>query len=310
MHIRTNPRLNKIFKPVIMFCEWLGVHHPILLARIRYYARFKKPLHLKNPQTLNEKILFLSLKTDTTLWTRCADKYEVRDYVKECGLEDILIPLVGVWEHATDIDFDKLPDEFVLKATHGSGDIKVVTDKTKLDITKIVEEFEDDLKHQYGALESGHHYMRIHPRMIAEELIHNDPETAKISSSIIDYKIWCFNGKVHWLWACANRDEHTTEVMTYDTDWNAHPEYSIFENDYRHGEILPKPKNLERMIEVAEKLAKPFPCVRVDLYNIDGKIYFGELTFTSYGGLQDFYTDEFQKLAGSKIDLSGVKTVK
>lgn len=310
MHIRTNPRLNKIFKPVIVFCEWLGVHHPILLARIRYFARFKKPLHLKNPQTLNEKILFLSLKTDTTLWTRCADKYEVRDYVKECGLEDILIPLVGVWDHATDIDFDKLPDEFVLKATHGSGDIKVVTDKSKLKIPKIVAEFEEDLKHQYGALESGHHYMRINPRMIVEELIHNDPETAKISSSIIDYKIWCFNGKCYWLWACANRDEHTTEVMTYDPDWTAHPEYSIFENDYRHGELLPKPKNLERMIEVAEKLAQPFPCVRVDLYNIDGKIYFGELTFTSYGGLQDFYTDEFQKLAGSKIDLTGVKVVK
>jgi hypothetical protein len=310
MHIRTNPRLNKIFKPVIAFCEWLGVHHPVLLARIRYFARFKKPLHLKNPQTLNEKILFLSLKTDTTLWTRCADKYEVRDYVKECGLEDILIPLVGVWDHATDINFDKLPDEFVLKATHGSGDIKVVTDKSKLNIPKIVAEFEEDLKHQYGALESGHHYMRIKPRMIAEELIHNDPETAKISSSIIDYKIWCFNGKCYWLWACANRDEHTTEVMTYDTDWNAHPEYSIFENDYRHGDILPKPKNLERMIEVAEKLAQPFPCVRVDLYNIDGKIYFGELTFTSYGGLQDFYTDEFQQLAGSKIDLSGVKVIR
>ncbi len=231
------------------YAMWLGVHHPILLARIRYFARFKKPLHLKNPKTLNEKILFLSLKTDTSLWTKCADKYEVRDYVKDCGLEDILIPLVGVWEHATDIDFDKLPDEFVLKATHGSGDIKVVTDKNKLDIPKIVAEFEEDLKHQYGALESGHHYMRIHPRMIAEELIHNDQETAKISSSIIDYKIWCFNGKVHWLWACANRDEHTTEVMTYDTEWNAHPEYSIFENDYRHGEILPKPKNLGRRLK-------------------------------------------------------------
>ena len=146
--------------------------------------------------------------------------------------------------------------------------------------------------------------------MIAEELIHNGPETAKISSSIIDYKIWCFNGKVHWLWACANRDEHTTEVMTYDTDWNAHPEYSILENDYRHGEILLKPKNLERMIEVAVKLAKPFPCVRVNLYNINGKIYFGELTFTTYGGLQDCYSDEFQKLAGSIIDLSGVKTIR
>jgi len=146
--------------------------------------------------------------------------------------------------------------------------------------------------------------------MIAEELLHNDSETAKVSFSIIDYKIWCFNGKAHWIWACVNRDEHTTEVMTYDTDWNAHPKYSIFENDYRHGEILPKPKNLERMIEVAEILAMPFPCVRVDLYNIDGKIYFGELTFTSYGGLQDFYTDEFQLLAGGQIDLSGVKVVK
>lgn len=310
MHIRTNPKLNKLFKPVIVFCEWLGTHHPILLARIRYFARFKKPLHLKNPKTLNEKILFLCLKTDTTLWTRCTDKYEVRDYIKECGCEDILIPLLGVWEHATEIDFDKLPNEFVLKATHGSGDILVVTDKSKLDIPKIVSEFEVDLSHLYGALESGLHYLRIHPRMIAEALMHNDPETAKTSTSIIDYKIWCFNGKVFWIWTCANRDDHSTEVMTYDKEWNAYPEFSIFKEGYKRGEYLPKPKNIEKMIEVAEKLAQPFPCVRVDLYNIDGHIYFGELTFTSYGGLQDFYTDDFQLLAGSQIDLTNVKTIK
>ena len=310
MHIRTNKKLNQIFRPMILFCEWLGTHHPILLARIRYFARFHSFLNLNNPKTLNEKILFLSLKTYTTLWTECTDKYKVREYVKQCGLEDILVKLYGVWDKASDIDFNQLPDEFVLKATHGSGDIKVVTDKSKLNIPTVVAEFDKDLKTVYGALESGHHYMRIQPRMIAEELLHNDPETAKLSFSIIDYKIWCFNGKVHWLWACANRDEHTTEVMTYDTDWNAHPEYSIFENDYRHGEILPKPKNLERMIEVAEILAKPFPCVRVDLYNIDGRIHFGELTFTSYGGLQDFYTNEFQMLAGSQIDLSGIKVIK
>ena len=309
MHIRTNPKYNKVLKPLIVFCEWLGVHHPILLARIRYFARFKKRLSLNNPQTLNEKILFLSLKTDTSLWTDCTDKYKVRDYVKQCGLDDILVKLYGVWEKASDIDFTKLPNEFVLKATHGSGDIKIVTNKSEIDIPSVVTEFDDDLKKVYGALESGHHYMRIHPRIIAEELLHNDPETAKISFSIIDYKIWCFNGKVHWFWVCANRDEHTTEVMTYDTTWKAYPEYSIFEKDYGRGNILPKPKNLERMIEIAEVLSKPFPCVRVDLYNIDGKIYFGELTFTSYGGLQDFYTDEFQKLAGSQIDLSNTKVI-
>lgn len=310
MHLRTNPKLNKISKPIIWFCEWLGENHPIALASLRYYARFNKPLRLNNPKTLNEKILYLSLKTDTTLWTKCADKYEVRDYVKECGLEDILIPLIGVWNHATDIHFDKLPNEFVLKATHGSGDILVVTDKSKVNWPKVRNMFKKDLSQRYGAIESGHHYMRIVPKIIAEKLIQNDPETARISSSIIDYKMWCFNGKVHYIWACANRNDSTTEVMTYDTDWHAHPEYSIFDHDYRHGKLLPRPKNLEKMIEVAEKLSKPFPCVRTDLYNIDGKIYFGELTFTSYGGLQNFYTDEFQKLAGSQIDLTGVKAIR
>ena len=310
MHIRTNPLLNKLFQPLIIFCEWLGEHHPITLAKIRYFARFKKRLNLDDPQTLNEKILFLCLKTDTTLWTRCSDKYAVRSFVEEKGLKDILIPLIGVWDKATEIDFEKLPEEFVLKGTHGSGDILIVTDKTKIDWSKTVKMFEKDLSKRYGALESGLHYMRIVPRMIAEELIQNDEESQKISSSLIDYKIWCFNGKCHYIWACANRDEHATEVMTYDCEWNAHPEYSIFYSGYKHGEILPKPKNLERMIEVAEKLSEDFPCVRVDLYNVGGKIYFGELTFTSYGGLQDFYTDEFQKIAGSQIDLSKVKVVR
>lgn len=310
MHIRTNPRLNKIFRPLILFCEWLGVHHPVLLMRIRYFARFKKALHLKHPKTLNEKILFLSLKTDTSLWTKCADKYAVREYVKEKGLEEILVPLYGVWDDVAEIDFNALPNEFVLKTTHGSGEVVIVRDKAELDVPTVVKTFKKYLSKRYGALEGGHHYIRIVPRVIAEKLLHNDLQTTKWSSSIIDYKIWCFNGKCHYIWVCANREKQSTEVMTYDREWNAHPEYSIFNHGYRRGVILPKPKNLAQMIEVAEKLAEPFPCVRVDLYNIDEKIYFGELTFTSYGGLQNFYTDEFQLLAGNKIDLSGVRMVK
>lgn len=137
-------------------------------------------------------------------------------------------------------------------------------------------------------------------------MIKNDEETKKVSFSLIDYKMWCFNGKCYYIWACANRDYHSTEVMTYDREWTAHPEYSIFKDGYRHGELLPRPKNLEHMIEVAEKLAEDFPCIRVDLYNVGGKIYFGELTFTSYGGLMDYFTEEFQILAGSLIDISGV----
>lgn len=304
MHIRTNPKLNVMLKPLILFCEWLGEHHPILLAKLRYFARFKKCLNLKNPRTLNEKILYLSLKTDTSLWSRCADKYEVRSFVEEKGLKDILIPLIGVWDKVTDIDFNKLPNEFVLKAAHGSGDILVVSDKSKINVPEVVRTFQKDLSHRYDAIESGHHYIRIVPRMIAEELIHNDEATQRLSFSLIDYKLWCFNGKCHYIWVCTNRDEHSTEVMTYDRAWNSHPEYSILRDRYRCGALLPKPENLDRMIEVAEKLSEDFPCVRVDLYNTGGKIYLGELAFTSYGGLMDFYTDEFQKLAGSKIDLS------
>lgn len=310
MHIRTNKYLNIIFRPVLNFCIWLGTYHPILLVKIRYFARFHKFLDLKNPKDLNEKILFLSLRTDTTLWTKLADKYRVREYIHELGLDEILVKLYGVYDRAEDIDFSKLPDSFVLKTTQGSGDIRIIKDKSQLNQVDIVVALRNDLNTVYGALEGGHHYMRIQRRIIAEELIHNDEISSKYSASIIDYKIWCFNGKSHYIWACCNRDKHGTDVMTYDTNWNEHPEYSIFYDHYRRGEIIPKPANLQKMLHIAEILSKPFPVVRVDLYDIGGKVYFGEMTFTSLGALMDFYTPEFLKSCGEKIDLSGVKTIR
>lgn len=305
MHIYTNKRLRPFFYPVIKLSQWLGTYHPKSLARIRYYARFHKPLHLKTPRTLNEKILFLSLKTDTSLWTVCTDKYEVRDYIEQCGLDDILVKLYGVWENASDIDFNNLPNNFVLKATHGCGDVLIVEDKNKLNISEVIDDFNKDVNTVYGALESAHHYMRIQAKIIAEELLKDD--TGK---SVIDYKFWCFNGKPHFIFVGSNRTNTTLDIMLYDLLWKEHPEYLLFDNEHLHGSPIPKPKNLDKMIEVAEKLAAPFECVRVDLYNIRGKIYFGELTFTSYGGLMDYFTDEFQLLAGSIIDLSGTKVIK
>lgn len=303
MHIRTNPILNKILRPVLRFCEWLGENHPETLIRLRYFARFKRILNLKEPKTLNEKILYLALRTDTSMWSLCADKYAVRQYVADRVGEGVLIPLVGMWTNVEDIDWQKLPQKFVLKLTNGSGDTLIVTDKTKVDWNQHKSVFAREMQHRYGAVEGGIHYMRIKPRLIAEELIENDSETLCYSNSLVDYKIWCFNGKAQYIWACANRTLETTEVMTYDEDWNAHPEYSVFNAHYSRGKLLPKPKNFEKMLQIAEKLAKDFPCVRVDLYNVNGKIYFGELTFTSLGGIMDFYTDEFQLLAGSMITL-------
>lgn len=306
MEISTNPNpiIRFLFIPIIGITKFIGRNWPELLMKIRYFARFKSRLNLENPVTLNEKILYMSLRTDTTLWTKLADKYNVREYIKDCGLAQILVPLYGYWKEAANIDFELLPDGFVLKTTQGSGDIIIIPDKNFIDKLDVIKQMDIAVKTKYGELEGGKHYMRIEPAIIAEGLISNDEESQKHSSSIIDYKIWCFNGKAHCIWVCCNRDKNGTDVMTYDLDWNAHPEYSVFYNHYRMGKIIPKPKNFNEMIATAEKLSKPFPVVRVDLYNIGGKIYFGEMTFTSLGGLMDFYTDEFQNLAGSLIDVN------
>ena len=303
MHIRTNIFLNVAFRPFLLFCEWLGTVNPEALVKLRYIARFKKPLNLDNPETLNEKILYLSLRTDTTLWTRCSDKYEVRHYIKEQGLDNILIPLLGVWDNADDLDLNQLPEQFILKANHGCGDVKVCRNKSNFDINSAKAYYKGILAKQYGALEGGHHYMRIKPRLIAEQLLNNDSISQKYSSSIIDYKIWCFNGKASFIMTCANRKKHSLDLMLYDRDWNAHPEYMNYGEEYPKCGTIPKPNSYEKMLTIAEKLAEPFPVLRVDLYNINGQIYFGEMTFTSLGGLMNYYTPEFQKLAGNMIIL-------
>lgn len=300
MSIKNNPLLY----PLLALVKCIGRHFPERLVKLRYLIRFKRFLNLKNPKTLNEKILYLSLRTDTSLWTQLADKYSVRKYVSKCSLSETLVPLLGYWRRAEDIDFEKLPSSFVLKTTQGSGDIVLVKDKLSIDQEYVRGLMKRAVSTRYGELEGGKHYMRIVPGIIAEALLNNDDESLMASTSIIDYKIWCFNGKAHYIWVCCNRDKDGTEVMTYDMSWSAHPEYSLFTPHYRRGKTIPKPHNFERMIEVAETLAKPFPVVRVDLYNIGGKIYFGEMTFTSLGGLMDFYTDEFQRMTGDIININ------
>lgn len=304
MGIRSKAGLRWILAPVVYIVGKVGRRFPEAVVRLRYFLRFKKPLNLKNPQTLNEKILYMSLRTDTNLWTRLADKYSVRGYIEECGLSDILVPLHGHWESAEEMDFDALPEGFVLKTVQGSGDIIFVRDKSQMDRESVRKKMDVAVKTKYGELEGGKHYMRIKPGIVAEGLLENDAESERHSSSIIDYKVWCFNGKPHYIWVCCNRDKSGTDVMVYDLDWNAHPEFSVASSYFRQGREIPRPANLERMLEVAEKLAKPFPVVRVDLYNIAGRIYFGEMTFTSVAGLMNFYSDEFQSIAGSLIDVN------
>ncbi|MCQ2083742.1 MAG: hypothetical protein MJY58_04515 [Bacteroidaceae bacterium] len=281
----------------------IGKRYPEFVVRLRYLLRFHTTIDLDNPKTLNEKIQFLSLRTDTDNWTRLADKYLVRDYISECGYSDILVPLFGKWDNVSDIDFETLPEQFVIKTNNSSGECITIYDKSSTDVRSVRRHLRKFLKHPYGLLEGNLHYSRIKPLIIAEKLLRNDPVSALYSKTPIDYKIWCFNGKAYYVWACTDRIRHKAKVMTYDTEWNAHPEFSVFNSQYSRGPILPKPKRLDVMLEIAQKLSEPFPVVRIDMYNFDGTIYFGEMTFTSLGGYMDFYTADFLKYTGSLIKL-------
>lgn len=292
------------------FVNWLNAHFPVMVAKMRFRMMFGRSLDLKHPRDINEKILWLSLYSDTLEWSRCADKYAVRQFVAERGCGDYLIPLLGKWDKPEDIDWEQLPQEFVLKSNNGSGTVKIVTDKTKLDIQDTIKLLNEWMNTKAASSTTEFHYARIKPCIIAEALLDftKDPN---VSTSAIDYKIWCFNGKAHYIWVCANRDEHATDVALFDKRWNYLPEKSIFNEHYREQKnLVIKPSNLDEMLQVAEKLSAPFPVVRVDLYNIDGRIYFGEMTFTSLGGTMNFYTQECLFEMGGKIDISKVKKIR
>lgn len=291
-----------LFYPLIKFCEWMGENHPVPLVKMRYYAYFYRFPNLKEPRDMNEKLLYMKLYTDTSRWTELADKYRVRDYVKECGLEEYLIPLVGMWTDVNDIDFDSLPGSFIFKANNGVGksELLMVKDKSQLNIEETKKFLDELLKRKHvGVLSGEPHYHKMKPCIIAEELLPSEEG----EKSPVDYKIYCANGKARYIWVCSGRDSTGTSVMTYDRDWNPRPDLCVFDSRYREGTVRPKPVNLDEMIRVAEALVKPFPFVRLDLYNINGKIYFGEMTFTPLGGMVNFHPQRFLDEMGKLIDL-------
>lgn len=276
---------------------------PKLLASVEFYHVFKRRLNWKYPKDINEKINWLKFYSDTSLWTILADKYRVRKYIEDKGLGDMLVKLYGKWDSASEIDWDSLPDSFVMKVNNGSGDILVCKNKAGLDKQQVTSNFEALLKKEFNNQNSEPHYQTMPPCIIAEELLDCSKQPIE-TSSLIDYKIWCFNGKPHHVWACYNRTPTSVEVGTYDLDWNYHPECSVFTDHYRESKYrIPKPESLQKMLEAASKLSEGIPQVRVDLYEVDGKPYFGEMTLTSAGGFMDFYTKEFLLEMGSHVEL-------
>ena len=203
---------------------------------------------------------------------------------------------MGKWNSAKDIDFDKLPNEFVIKPNNGSYDAVIVKDKSSVDVENVRNRMQSALSARFGWDSGEIHYLKMPPCIIAEKLLITDN-----AHGLIDYKIWCFYGKPYAILVCFDRisSKHKVCIDYYTLDWERHPEkMSEF---YRHDIILPKPKNLNKMIEYARLLSEGIPQVRVDFYDIDGKIYFGEMTFTSNQGRMPYYTQETLDEMGVKV---------
>ncbi len=276
-----------------------------------YKRALGKKLDLKNPKDLNEKIQWLKFHVDLKVWADLADKYKVREYVKKRGLENILVKLYGKYDTVEELfnKWDSLPTKFVLKSNNGCGTVKIIKDKNIIDKNKLSKEVHYWLKQKdigIGSVEL--HYDLIKPCIIAEELL-EDETINSFSQSLIDYKIWCFDGKPYCCAALYDRNmtSHKAKFDLYDLNWNP-IRNEITHLDSRHYDlILPKPKNWEKMLEYASTLSQGHSEVRVDLYNINGKIYFGEMTFTAKGGFQDNYSDDILLKMGEQIDLNKIK---
>lgn len=272
-----------------------------------YYSTFHRHWDFNNPKDLIEKIYWLELYTDTSLWTKCADKYRVREYIKDLGLQQYMPKLLGCWKNGREIDFRELPNSFVIKSNNGCATVKVVNDKSKLDIKKMRREIWQWLHLPYGADNAQLHYMSIKPCIIAEELLQNDYKELS-PNSLVDFKVYCINGEPQFIWVAYNRVNMHVHVQCYDKEWEPHPEYLI--NTMSHYVYDPndtqisKPECLEELLDVARKISAPFPQLRADFYIVHGRPVIGEMTFSQGYG---FLKKEVYDRLGEIMDITKVK---
>lgn len=272
-----------------------------LMVRIQYRIKTGRKLNLKNPKRYSEKLQIYKLKYRNLDMLRCTDKYEVRKYIEEKGYGQYLIPLIGVYDQVDDIDFAMLPHNFVAKTTDGGGGSQVFICYNKGLIS------ETDLKNRLNGwmstYKSGKHFAREwayengYPRRIIIETM-----IGKEGEDLIDYKFFCFDGEVKYIYGISDRNlGRNVSLGIYDSEFN---KLNVYRCDERIQEFsLPKPKNFETMKSIATELSKDFPHVRVDLYNVDGRIYFGELTFYDGSGYITFNPDSFDEEMGRCFDI-------
>lgn len=288
--------MNKIFRKTLS--RVLILIPDSLFLRIKYFYRLHKFPNLKNPQTFTEKLQWLKLHNRRPVMTTMVDKFAVKEYVGGIIGDQYVIPTLGVWKNVEDIEFEKLPNQFVLKCTHDSGGLVICRDKSKLDIKKVCNKLSYTLKSDYFAMNREWPYKTVPRQIIAEQFMedHNHP------GDLADYKFFCFNGEPKYCQVI--RDRNTVETIDfYDMEWK-HQEFVGLNIIARNGlTAVERPLHLDNMIAICRKLATEAPFTRVDLYVINDKVYFGEITFYPATGMGKFTPEKYNYILGEMIDL-------
>lgn len=260
-----------------------------------YFAHFKRFCNLRNPETYNEKLNWLKLHDRNEEYTKLVDKYEVKEYIASIIGEDYIIPTLGVWNHFDDIDFEKLPNQFVLKCTHDSEGLVIVKDKSKLDKVAAKEKIEAALKQNFYYIGREWPYKNVKPRIIAEKYMEDH-----VDGELRDYKFFCFDGQPKAMFIASDRASDHVKFDYFDLEFN----HLDIKQKYPHAQnTLRKPETFDKMIEFSKILSKGFPHVRVDFYEVDGRLYFGELTFYHFSGFMPFEPSKWDKTFGDWIHL-------
>lgn len=276
---------------------WLNWIPDSVYLKILYRGFVGEKLNLKNPKKYNEKLQWLKLHDRNSEYSHMVDKYEVQKYIADTLGQEYLIPCLGVWDKFDEIDFTQLPDQFVLKCTHDSGSVIICKDKATFDIDAARDRIAKAYKRNYYDAYREWPYKDVKPRIIAEKYM-SDSENGDLK----DYKVLCFSGRAELIEVHQNRfieGAHTQDF--YDREWN---NVHIAQNCMANAATdLDRPDNLEKMLQLSERLAEKIPHVRIDWYVIQGKLYFGEITFFDGSGLEPF-SAEVEYMLGKLIELS------